>query len=281
MDWRGFGYMGLAIVCLASLAIGLQCIWWLLQLPSFVHHALSLVRYGTINIPHDVAIEVNNYCNRACWYCPQSLVKFPREEMADETFNLILNRLVEFKFVGQINYSIFNEPLEDKRLRDFVEKTRKVLPKCRIIVNTNGDRLNHSFVEELLYAGVSRFVVTEHPPSNENWNKRISDLAKWRPLKIRVQKLDRLKNVAGLIDGVASGPFTNPCSSPRDVLVIRFNGDIGICCNDYYRKSLMGNILTSSIKSIWFSPDFKKLRAELVKGHRTFSLCINCNGGYV
>jgi radical SAM protein with 4Fe4S-binding SPASM domain len=60
-------------------------------------------------------------------------------------------------------------------------------------------------------------------------------------------------------------PFM-PCSFPFRYVVVQWNGDVVPCCRDYNAVNQMGNVNDSSLKEIWNSPDYQKLRQQLRTG---------------
>jgi radical SAM protein with 4Fe4S-binding SPASM domain len=67
------------------------------------------------------------------------------------------------------------------------------------------------------------------------------------------------------------------CVSPWSTLVLKVNGDIPLCPVDFRCNFLMGNINDSTIKEIWNSGGFNKVRDKLIIGERnSLSLCRNC-----
>lgn len=245
-----------------------------------VMKVVNLIKYGDPHFYHDVAIEIETCCNRACWYCPQSLEKLPKQQMTTENFLRTLARLQEIRWAGHVTYSIFNEPLLDPRIVEFVAATKRAVPGAFPIIQTNGDKLTEGMVEALLAAGMVRCIVTQHPPSNARWEQKIDAIKSRWPHIVRIQRLRNLRNVAGLIQGVVTDAPTAPCTAPQNCLVIRFNGDVGICCSDYYRKIKIGNIVEESIMQIWEKPASMRLRQQLSRGIRNPSICKSCSGGY-
>ena len=58
-------------------------------------------------------------------------------------------------------------------------------------------------------------------------------------------------------------------------LVIVINGDVVLCCNDYYKKHVMGNIMETNIVDIWKS--YANLREELLeKNIARLDICKKC-----
>lgn len=59
---------------------------------------------------------------------------------------------------------------------------------------------------------------------------------------------------------------------------IHWNGDFSICCNDYARKAVLGNLKDQTINELWNSPSIQKFRKEQLKGNfKIPSICENCN----
>lgn len=59
---------------------------------------------------------------------------------------------------------------------------------------------------------------------------------------------------------------------------IHWNGDFSICCNDYARKAVLGNVKNQTINELWNSPILQKFRQEQLKGNFNLpSICKDCN----
>lgn len=70
------------------------------------------------------------------------------------------------------------------------------------------------------------------------------------------------------------------CPSVLTSFNILNNGDVIICCNDYTGKLILGNVNNSSIKEIWNSDKFQKIRETLYKDYRNVPSCKNCTFWY-
>jgi sulfatase maturation enzyme AslB (radical SAM superfamily) len=119
-------------------------------------------KYGDPNFPRTIAIEISVFCNRTCHYCPNTSNKTPKIFMSEEMFDLSLQRLVEIKWRGIVDYNFYNEPTADDRLVDFVKKTTRTVPGAVSRIVTNGDYLTRDYMRELIDAGVINFF---HQPS--------------------------------------------------------------------------------------------------------------------
>jgi len=59
---------------------------------------------------------------------------------------------------------------------------------------------------------------------------------------------------------------------------IHWNGDFSICCNDWGRKAVLGNIQNQTVKQLWNSEKIKQYRQNQLKNnHKIPSICTNCD----
>lgn len=55
------------------------------------------------------------------------------------------------------------------------------------------------------------------------------------------------------------------CPAPFYTLSVHVNGDVGVCCSDWYHKATVGSIKTNSIIDIWNGHLFSKFRVDQLK----------------
>ena len=61
-------------------------------------------------------------------------------------------------------------------------------------------------------------------------------------------------------------------------MFIDCNGDVLVCCNDWGRRGIIGNLLNNSIKDLWLSKNMDKFRLNLQNGDRSkLDPCRYCN----
>ena len=61
-------------------------------------------------------------------------------------------------------------------------------------------------------------------------------------------------------------------------MTINRHGDVATCSEDLLYEEKMGNILNSSIKNIWCSEKYTKIRKNLLDSNRNFlSTCKKCD----
>lgn len=67
------------------------------------------------------------------------------------------------------------------------------------------------------------------------------------------------------------------CRRPFNTMVITFDGIVPICCVDYTRKTVLGNVNNDTIERIWNGPAFQDVRRKFL-GRRSAEIpaCRNC-----
>jgi len=70
----------------------------------------------------------------------------------------------------------------------------------------------------------------------------------------------------------------NVCTYPWRTMVVLQDGNISPCCHDFNGNVNMGNIRFSSIKEIWNSNKYKKMREDFKSlNYDSYSTCSNCD----
>jgi len=210
-----------------------------------------------------VEIETFSYCNRRCWFCPNSVVdRLSRTEyMHEALYASLLDQLAEAGYAGTISYSRYNEPLADRIILRRLAEARARLPQAALHTNTNGDYLTRPYLDELIDAGLSSLNVQVYlgnrdPYDHERVRTRLrltagrlglpvdvvtDDPGLWLearathrgvPIRIygrnfEVNGTDRGGSVPVPSDGVR----TSPCLSPFHHVYIDYTGHVMPCCN--------------------------------------------------
>ncbi len=67
------------------------------------------------------------------------------------------------------------------------------------------------------------------------------------------------------------------CTRLFKVACITFDGDMVLCCTDYYRTMVLGNVRESSVYDVWNSPRAVEIRRNFIRGDlRGNPLCARC-----
>ncbi len=98
-----------------------------------------------------VEIENHNFCNRICWFCPNSFIdrRSQLRLMKDVVFNKIIGALAEIDYDGNLTWSRYHEALAVSSIFDRIAAARKALPRATLVVISNGDYMDRSTLPQL------------------------------------------------------------------------------------------------------------------------------------
>lgn len=225
---------------------------------------INKIKYRDKYFFNIVGIETSTYCNRKCDYCPNKDNETPKYIIDDLIFKEAIKQLKKIKFNGILQYNLYNEPLFNNKLIDEVKYASNELKNAIHILVTNGDLLTIEKAKELIDAGIDKFVVTIHDKNPDKAYERLSKVKYILKDKMRLQTIYDLpiQNRGGAVD-INKYQHKNLTVCPNILsLTIGINGDVLLCCNDYYKKHVMGNIMENNIVDIWKS--YANLREELL-----------------
>ena len=255
------------------------------QLKYFFIKLKMFLKYETFDFFNDIDIEVNTACNRRCSYCPNSIDDrgLPKNniEMKVALYEKIIDELALLNFTGRISPIFYGEPLLRKNLAALIKYTREKIPQADIKITTNGDFLSLEKYQELVKAGASKFLITQHGPSMPKNIKDLFEFLKENPaekVKIIYSKFEKntpLYNRGGLIKP-EKVDYDPRCLKPHNPLVIDAKGNVILCCNDYFSSVKFGNLEKEKLVDVWNKPAFKKIREELKKRNFKLDICKKC-----
>jgi hypothetical protein len=109
-----------------------------------------------------VYIEPFSFCNRSCYFCPNSLVDRRTNNvfMDKELFTYIIKSLAEIEFKGKIFLHRYNEPFASDGIFDYIAIARELLPYSKLKLFSNGDYLDNKKLNRLAQLGVNELQVT-------------------------------------------------------------------------------------------------------------------------
>jgi hypothetical protein len=109
------------------------------------------------------------------------------------------------------------------------------------------------------------------------WAHTGLDITIWR-------QLDRLGNVSLAINRpIHSGKIVGcKMGYMRDRVAVLYNGDVVLCCQDWSRNHILGNIVDGSIAAVWRSATRENLYRQIYAGESEPGLaCFNCELAFV
>jgi radical SAM protein with 4Fe4S-binding SPASM domain len=235
--------------------------------------------------PNLINIEINGSCNMACSYCPNVLSN--RKSLGDmdpKLFDSLIEQLVDLEYTGRIAFEFYNEPLLAKNFNDFVRKIKKNLPRCHIVLYTNGTKINtEARLNELFDIGIDEFFITKHEGLK---SLKVENLIDDLPISLRKKITFRghddvyFVNRGGLLSDLGTKDFNQktPCFVASVMMVVTVEGNVLPCTEDFQEKLIMGNIKDTHVREIWSSLKYTEFREDLRQGRRSkYDVCNKCN----
>ncbi|NOY52482.1 MAG: radical SAM protein [Deltaproteobacteria bacterium] len=104
-------------------------------------------------------------------------------------------------------------------------------------------------------------------------------LSYWKGLGVKARLLD-YENRSGETDDTIATEELLPydaCKRPFNTAVVTFDGKVVLCCVDYKRKMIMGDLHEESLHSIWQGERFREVRKLFLSKRRNeIPACRNC-----
>jgi radical SAM protein with 4Fe4S-binding SPASM domain len=247
-------------------------------------------------------IESQSNCNRDCWFCSrthdrsgiykdehgQSVIKeMPTEKILD-----ILNQAQVLGFTGEISFHFYSEPLLDPRNLILAREAIKRGMLTRL--NTNGDVLENNKqlwaelrdIYDIIVVGIYDYSSQEELEECKRiWRDRLpGDNIKFSPIKNGGERSLYSLGVPRALspkDDRFRGPtitFPNAtCRRPLIRMLVRYDGEMMLCCDDLKGDFKLGNIYKQSLETLWYSDKHAKIIHDLIAGRREkYSLCAIC-----
>ena len=261
-----------------------------------------------------LGIEIFSYCNRKCWFCPNSSIdRHSVNNYMDENIYLkILNEVKNYKNLGYITYSIYNEPLSDTIFLKRLKQAREILPNIKLQTNTNGDFLDKEYLEELHINGLNELWIQCYLNKDEEFD--IENIIKPRMHKL-IKKLNldyeivisnqdiyelslkhnnltiryyarNFKNTGtnrgGTVNTIPIHNRLEPCFIPYVDIIIDYMGNVMPCCNlrsevEEHEQFIMGNVANDTISNIRKSKKFQNFMKTVSQYGNKIYPCNECN----
>ena len=246
------------------------------------------MNFGNLKL---VEIEIFNYCNRTCEFCPNETIdrKSAVIELPESCFLNTLQELKDQNFKGYVTFSRYNEPLsQDELLKKRANQVREFLPDVTLIFNTNGDfltkkRLDGLDVDEISVMDYDNKGIQKCKKRLERVGVDITEIdypfIKGNRGKIKfLYYVDFVENHTlwndrgGALEELSlKERRTEPCLEPDRFIGVDYNGNIMPCCVtrsdiDSHQDFILGNIKEQSVMDIFNSERAKTIREKAMKG---------------
>lgn len=243
-----------------------------------------------------IVLNITEMCTRKCSFCPRSDVKvYPNRKvsMTPETALAIAKNCKDDGYNGDIHISGFSEPLLNVKLSEILKNIRTHLTDNHIILTTNGDKLSSDAMKMLYDNGVDFVTVSCYEKESFarfqklfEENNISTEQYKIRPLwyvndesVTGFMSRNDFTNRAGAVTTIKTEWINQPCYFPFYKMMVDWNGDVLLCCDDWLRKAgSFGNLTRDNLSDVWYGEKFKSVREELLKGNRSNNeACKSCN----
>jgi len=237
-----------------------------------------------------ISIETINRCNNRCSFCPASVgnESRPFKQMTDELFKKIISDLSDWRFEGVLSLYINNEPFMDKRITELHKYAKKYLPKCKILLFTNGKLLTlEKWLDIMPYVDI---VIINDYTDKLKLSDNISKIAEYmqtydnkeHPIdfKVQIRYIDEiLTNRAGVAPNKKkkTANIKEPCLMPFTDIAIFPDGICGLCCSDATERTNLGNVAETTPGEIWESELYETIRAKIGDGRHNYDFCKGCD----
>jgi MoaA/NifB/PqqE/SkfB family radical SAM enzyme len=268
-----------------------------------------------------VEIEVFSFCNRTCWFCPNSHIDRHSDNilMSSSLYRKILDDLRAVDYAGLISYSRYNEPLADPIIFDRIQQARSAVPEALLHFNTNGDFFNRQTLEKIYDCGLKSMNIQVYTPENRPYSDELArdclmrrvkryglnyefvfsrpmDWLEYRLLfkdmKIRIYarnfRMNGADRGATIADLSQEKIRRSPCLVPFKDMYIDYNGKVVPCCNirsDIAEHSdfILGDLNDEHLTlfSIFQSAAAIAFRKKLVGFHEKCFPCNTCNFAHI
>jgi radical SAM protein with 4Fe4S-binding SPASM domain len=238
---------------------------------------------------HWVEISPADSCNRQCTFCPRADKRqFPNRAltMHPALYQRMAAELGALNYGGIVILSGYGEPMLSKQIYGMVEAFS---PVARVELVTDGDYLTVHTAAKLYAAGLSMFLVSLYDgPEQAQYFERIF-LAAEVPrecyvLRDRWYGADKdfgvkLTNRVGMVAAGHQPPVARDhlCYYPHYAMMVDWNGDVMLCCQDWNRRVKFGNLAYQGMVEVWSSPSLRAYRTLLARGERASPPCSQCN----
>ena len=239
----------------------------------------------------DIDVGMFDWCNRRCSYCPVSAHPGQHSKNGDtilsqSVWDRLVDNLAEMNFSGRVSPHHYNEPLLRYELvKERLLELRAKVPKCKIVLYTNGDLLPKYFTG--LIGVCDTIIVSLHEGRR---NKELLGLLNSRELNryFRVE----IKNIGsseyGLLDrtnAISPQRIWHPTTCPnydfgRNTLVINPRGQVVNCIQDHDADKVWGDLSSQSVQKIWGSKEYAVFRERMRTNDSLgfLGMCYSCLG---
>jgi len=265
--------------------------------------------------PWSIQIELTEGCQLRCPMCSIAATGIGRQERNYLTIGLaerLASQIASFCPKARIEFAMHGEPLLNPEALPILRVFRQALPATQLMLTTNGvlfltewpqwsDNL-FGLVNVLLvdlydpYGSKLRVIIEGNPhgwQTHDFYNGQFNPYHNHGPKGTAVVFMDDLlrrdRDAAQRVVTNQGGncpirlplnrPLVKVCTKPFREIAVRWDGKVGICCDDWGLEYQVGDLSIESIQSVWEGERFEFARRLLRWKYRAFAPCCFCDVG--
>jgi len=255
---------------------------------------------GRIPLFERLQIESQSLCNRDCWFCPRThdrsgtyldaQGRAVSGELSTEKIVALLDEAAGLGFVGLVGFFNYSEPLMDRRHLDLARAAAR--RGMRPQLHTNGDALRKrpELIDEVrdTYHDIT-IGLYDYEDNQALERERAFWRAALREADVAFSHIGDARRAHSVgtpraltpPDGRYAFPdlvYENaPCHRPLLRMIVRYDGEMCLCCEDLRADFALGNVHQSTLAELWYSERHAAIIERLVEGHRqAHALCSTC-----
>ncbi len=239
-----------------------------------------------------VQIQTIDACNAACRMCPYKSISHSGKIMDMKLFKRIIHELkkeIDNEIITpNLNIHLYfqNEPLLDPLLFERVQYVKKILPHAYTIFSTNG-LLVPKYAPDIIASNFTQIYISLYGYDSNSYNYITQSNISPEDYQYMIQSITYIKLNSNLVVKVSpswkkkngewtlfeyssrAGFYTNTiyhhtirgCKRKRNNEWINFhiNGDMIICCMDWKKEVIIGNICEQTLNNIFNSPTYREM----------------------
>jgi radical SAM protein with 4Fe4S-binding SPASM domain len=229
-------------------------------------------------------LELQSNCNRTCFFCNRpwddsgkrltSEGRHVLKSMPSEHAVRILDEAAALGFRGRVAFHHMSEPFLDPRIIEMAWEARG--RGMHPYEHTNGDVLRRNDKLCRAAAEVFEYIVVglyDHQNAEERdveirfWQNRL------RGTDVRFSAVDQvfprtLTPYSNLMFRSKETYPTGVCRRPLMRLIVHYDGNIALCCEDMKDAFGLGNAFETSVSELWYSERHVQIIRDLDQGRR-------------
>jgi MoaA/NifB/PqqE/SkfB family radical SAM enzyme len=275
---------------------------------------LATGRDRAVALPEIVQIEGTNICNAKCVFCPRDEMDRKQGVMDMALFRKIVDECAALG-VQHVRLHNYGEPFIDRQLVEKTRYAKqRGIPEVGMI--SNGSLITEEAARGLIEAGLDAINISVDAAGREvfeatriglKYDKVIGNIERlvriraemgrrrpklilsfvrqgqsdeeqafiehWRHIADKIHITD-LHNWAGTLNQKSDVRF--PCYRPWLTFTVLWDGRVSLCCADFDGREILGDARSSSIKEIWNSEAYRRVRREHLESGGP-AICRTCD----